>query len=243
MVRQLPSGTRSEIIDDDLAAALARAGCKNLVLAPESGSPRLLAIIKKKVNLDHLTAAISAARRHGLSIKTNHIVGFPDETRADILQTVRFAWRQAVLGVDATAFTLFTPYPGTELFDQMRKEGAIPALDDGYFRSLGAYLDPWLQSRYCKRVSGIELAFWRMLGMVSFFALSLALRPWRIARLGWNLLHNRAETILEHRLREWLGLSAPAVAPGDLRGRGSRSGPRTGLAEPRSSGATRDAVP
>jgi hypothetical protein len=48
--------------------------------------------------------------------------------------------------------------------------------------------------------------------MVSFFALSLLFRPWKIVRLGWNLLHNRAETILEHRLREWLGLSAPVVA-------------------------------
>jgi radical SAM superfamily enzyme YgiQ (UPF0313 family) len=137
-VWQLPSGTRSEIIDDGLAAALARSGCKNLVLAPESGSPRLLKIIKKKINLDHVTVAIAAATRHGLSVKTNHIVGFPDERRRDILQTVWFAWRQAVMGVDATAFTLFTPYPGTELFDEMRKNGTIPALDDSYFRSLAA---------------------------------------------------------------------------------------------------------
>jgi radical SAM superfamily enzyme YgiQ (UPF0313 family) len=44
---QLPSGTRSEAIDAEVAELLHRSGCRNVSYAPESGSPETLARIKK----------------------------------------------------------------------------------------------------------------------------------------------------------------------------------------------------
>ena len=48
---QLPSGTRSEGIDFEVATKLKAAGCHEFSFAPESGDPRILHAIKKKVNL------------------------------------------------------------------------------------------------------------------------------------------------------------------------------------------------
>ena len=47
VIWQLPSGTRSEAIDGEVAFLLKQAGCRNLSYAPESGSPEILELIKK----------------------------------------------------------------------------------------------------------------------------------------------------------------------------------------------------
>ena len=204
---QLPSGTRTEIIDDEVAHALESSGCRNVVFAPESGSQRVLKSIKKAIKKDKLGAAIRASVRNGISVKTNHILGFPHEQRIDVIKTVWFGWQQAWWGVDTTSFTLFSPYPGSALFDEMRADGTIKELDREYFRSLAVYMDPWESTQYCKHIGGRELAFWRLFGMVSFFGISTLMRPWRAVRAVWNVYHNRSETYLEHRLREWFGVS------------------------------------
>ena len=156
--------------------------------------------IKKQVDLNKMFVAIRSALKSRLHVKLNLIIGFPDEKRSDVLKTWLFALRTAVMGVDAVETMVFSPYPGTELFDQLQNEGLIEKLDDDYFRSLAAFLDPTLQSRFCKAMSGRELTFWRVLIMGSCFSLSFALRPWRLARLLFNVVRDRSETVLEHRI-------------------------------------------
>ena len=55
---QLPSGTRSEAIDDEVANYLFKSGCRNLSYSPESGSKKVLARIKKKIKTDSVITSI-----------------------------------------------------------------------------------------------------------------------------------------------------------------------------------------
>lgn len=218
---QLPSGTRSEIIDDEVAAALYRSGCRNLAFAPESGSLDTLHRIKKRVDLDRMTRAAKSAMRHGIRVKLNIIIGFPHETRRHLWDTMLFCWKMAVIGVDAAETMVFSPYPGTELFDELRRDGTIGKLDDDYFLGLGAFLDLTKPSHYCRHVNGYELAVWRVFNMFSFFIISFSLRPWRVVRLFWNVLRNRSVTVLEHRLgvvlnRKKKGVWRRGTAPAEL---------------------------
>ena len=197
---QLPTGTRSEVIDDEVAAALYRTGCRNVTYAPESGSEETLSLIKKRVNLNRLNGSIRAALRQGINVKCNLIIGFPHETRRHIWQTMKFCWKLAWLGTHDTAVFLYSPYPGSVLFDELREEGKIGELDEEYFHSLVAFMDPFAPSEYCRHVSGKELLFWRMFGMATFFGLSYLLRPWRFFRLVKNVIRNESESVLEQRL-------------------------------------------
>lgn len=197
---QLPTGTRSEVIDDEVSAALYRTGCRNVTYAPESGSKETLDKIKKRVDLDHLVDSIRAALRNKIHVKVNIIIGFPHETRRHILQTVWFVWKLAWLGVHDAGIFLFSPYPGSQLFDELLAEGKIKALDEGYFRSLVAFMDPFAPSDYCRHVKGFELSFWRLFGMASFFGLSYLFRPVRFFKLVKNVIKNESETVLEQRL-------------------------------------------
>jgi anaerobic magnesium-protoporphyrin IX monomethyl ester cyclase len=201
---QLPSGTRSEVIDDDVAAALFSSGCRNVTYAPESGSEKTLIDIKKKVSLPRLLSSIRSAVNNGLHVKCNLIIGFPSESRSSVAQTLLLAWKCAWLGVDAVECMVFTPYPGSQIFDELRAEGRVPELNDDYIRSMAAFLDPFVPSHYCKQISGYELMAWRWAIMLSFFAVSFTIRPWRFARLVMSLFNRNPETVVENRLSAML---------------------------------------
>ena len=55
---QLPSGTRSEAIDEEVSQLLYESGCRNLSYAPESGSEERLKEIKKKVDLKRMIVSM-----------------------------------------------------------------------------------------------------------------------------------------------------------------------------------------
>lgn len=197
---QLPTGTRSEVIDDEVSRALYRTGCRNITYAPESGSPATLKRIKKQVDLGKLTKSIRSALAAHVNVKVNMVIGFPDDERSDMVKSVLFAWKLALLGTHDLAFFIFSPYPGSSLFDQLRAEGRIGELDDTYFRSLVAFMDVFSSTGYCRKMSGRELKYWRFIGMASFFGLSYLVRPWRLVKLIKSLITNQGDTVLEQRL-------------------------------------------
>ena len=197
---QLPTGTRAEAIDEEVSAALYRTGCRNITYAPESGSQETLDTIKKRVNLPRMLSSIRAALGAGLHVKCNLIIGFPHESRSHIWKTMKLCWRLATMGVHDVGVFLFSPYPGSELFETLRGEGRISSLADSYYRSLAAFMDPFKATRYCRHVGPWELAVWRALAMMSFFLVSFLLRPGRLLRLIRNVMKNESQTVLEQRL-------------------------------------------
>jgi radical SAM superfamily enzyme YgiQ (UPF0313 family) len=224
---QLPSGTRSEALDEEVLKALKEAGLKFVVYAPESGSPRMLKIIKKQVNLDKMLASIRAAKRQGLVVKVNFVVGFPDETRRDIWRSLFFAWTLALMNVDDCNVSLFSPYPGSELFARLQKEGRITALDDSYFENLMMQFDFRKSETYCNHVKSGEIAALRVIGMMGFYGLSYARSLSKGLRLARLILKRgkgvTPETLLEQRLIDLFARpSSPTTAAGrriGLRGR------------------------
>src|SRR3990167_4888322 len=95
---QLPSGTRSEAIDYEVAQWLYKAGCRNLNYAPESGSNITLKNIKKKVKLSRLTNSLRGSIKAGLNVKINIIIGLPDEKHDDIWKTLWFLIKMSYYG-------------------------------------------------------------------------------------------------------------------------------------------------
>ena len=199
---QLPSGTRSEALDGDVLAALWRSGCRNLTYAPESGSPRTLARIKKKVHPARVLESMRIAKRLGVNIKANLMIGFPGETRRDLLRTLQFGVKAAWIGVDDIPLFPFSPYPGTALYDELRADGTLPPPDDDYLASLG-YMDVTSTRSMSRHIGTAELNLVRILGMAAFYAIGYARNPSRILRTVRNVAAERSDTVLEQRLIEF----------------------------------------
>ena len=184
---QLPSGTRSEALDEETLTALYETGCRLITYAPESGSVRTLEAIKKKLSLPKLVKSIRTAKRIGHTVKINLVIGFPHETLSDVLKTVFFSLKMAVLGVDDCNISIFSPYPGSELYDQLRNENKLPPPNDEYIVSLLVYFDLTKSVSYCERVSGPKLALLRLLVYALFYPLAYLLYPKRLVSVVKNL--------------------------------------------------------
>ena len=190
---QLPSGTRSEAIDDEVAELLHRSGCRNLSYSPESGSPTVLERIKKRIKTDAVIASIASSNRQNMYVKCNIIFGFPGETLKEILQSYLFIVRMAVAGAYDLSIWAFSPYPGSELFEQISKTGRLK-LDDAYYDSLRSYADTTRTVSYSEHISDRALKALRWLGTGLFYATAWLRRPTRPFKMAWNVLHGRQES-------------------------------------------------
>jgi len=209
---QLPSGTRSEALDAEVLEQLWRTGCRNITYAPESGSLETLGAIKKKLRPARVLESMRQAKRLGINVKANLMIGFPDETRAQLFETLAFAARAAWLGVDDLPLFPFSPYPGTELYDRLAGEGRLPPLDNDFFASLG-YMDVSDTRSYSRHVGTAELNLYRVAGMALSYAIGYLRHPRRIGRSLGNLVRGRSDTVLEQAL---LGLARRRAADGRL---------------------------
>ena len=202
----LPSGTRSEVLDEEVLLLLKQSGCEYLAYAPESGSQRTLEIIQKQVHLDRMVESIRTAKRLALTVRINLIIGFPHETRRDVLQTLWFGLRMAALGVDEVPFFIFSAYPGTEIFKSLL-ENKVVKLDDAYFMSLVSFNGKFSELRphgvTNRNMSALELATSRLAFMLLNYAVSYLLYPKRIVRTLRNVSTGKASaTVFENRLQD-----------------------------------------
>ena len=202
----LPSGTRSEALNQEVLQSLSKANLRYLVYAPESGSVDSLKRIKKKIKLSNMEQSIKYAIKENISVRTNLIIGFPDEKRLDIYKTLYQQIKFSVMGVEDVPTYYFNAYPGTELFDMLVKEGKI-IINDEYFLSLATLshynLYPTNIS-YNNSIGRYELYLYRMLGMILSYSLSYLLRPKRILRTIKSLFTGSSETVVEQRLKDLL---------------------------------------
>lgn len=203
----LPSGTRSEALDDETLGLLSESGCNYLVYAPESGSAETLKAIKKKIDLETFNKSVISAKKAGLVLRTNLIIGFPDETRKNVFRTIRYGLWLASKGVDEVSINIFSPYPGSELFDRLLASGQIE-LNDAYFMRLTSlnsdytHFNPLTFNQF---MSARELAIYRIGFMMMNYAIGYLLFPSRIIRTIRNIFaKDSTATVFEHRLKDSL---------------------------------------
>jgi radical SAM superfamily enzyme YgiQ (UPF0313 family) len=80
-------------------------------------------LIKKPINVAHGERLVRKAQELGLPVGANFVIGYPGETRAEIMESFEFAKR---VGFDFTLWNLATPYPNTELTEQAKLAKLLP---------------------------------------------------------------------------------------------------------------------
>jgi radical SAM superfamily enzyme YgiQ (UPF0313 family) len=208
---QLPSGTRSEAIDAEVAHLMKAAGCHEFSYAPESGCPETLKVIKKKVVLDKLFSSAKDAMAAGITVGCFFIIGFPNERWRNVLRTYKAIAKCAVMGFSTVNLNAFSPQPHTELYHELMKKGKI-RLDDEYFYSLFTFQDHgrW-QTSYSEYFSNWQLSILVKLGLVLFFGLSFLCRPWRLAQVFVDPFRAKSRSKLGKYLRgmgtDWIRIT------------------------------------
>ena len=121
-----PNGIRADRVDEELIKLMKKAGCIQIKVAVESGSKRVLQnIVKKNLDLEMVKKTVSLCKKNHLSVEAFFIIGFPEETIADIHKTIAFAKELRKLGCGYCYFFTATPYFGTEMYDNAIKNGYL----------------------------------------------------------------------------------------------------------------------
>jgi anaerobic magnesium-protoporphyrin IX monomethyl ester cyclase len=116
--------SRADIIcnNSGLMARLADAGLKWVMIGFESGSDRVLQYIRKGVTVEENLRAAKICRAAGVKIFANYMFGLPTETEAEMRETVRMI---RAIRPERCSPSVFTPAPGSHLYDECRKEQLI----------------------------------------------------------------------------------------------------------------------
>ncbi|HBW47995.1 TPA: hypothetical protein DEF17_08735 [bacterium] len=115
-------------MDDILALDLDRLAENGLrVVQPgiETGSPRMLEMIKKGETVEDFIEGNRRLAASGLNSTYNFMMGYPTETKEDLIATVELALKLLEENVHATisGFYVYVPYPGAELYQQAVIDG------------------------------------------------------------------------------------------------------------------------
>jgi radical SAM superfamily enzyme YgiQ (UPF0313 family) len=138
-------------MDDQYLKLLSQAGFKTLAFGIESGSPRILELIHKDITLDQVFKTIKRLKRVGINSKYYFMAGFPTEAINDLYLTTNLIqkMKQTDRRIRIPAWRVYTPYPGTDLYQLSIREGWQPP------NSLGEWADydfntvriPWVKGR------------------------------------------------------------------------------------------------
>jgi anaerobic magnesium-protoporphyrin IX monomethyl ester cyclase len=117
------NGIRANLANETLLGRMREAGCIRTAFGVESGNQRILdTVIHKQLTLDQVREAFRAAKAVGMETIGFFIIGLPGETEETVEDTIRFACE---LDPVVANFSMATPFPGTEMYDQVLAQGRL----------------------------------------------------------------------------------------------------------------------
>jgi anaerobic magnesium-protoporphyrin IX monomethyl ester cyclase len=118
--------TRVDMVTKDLLQQMRKAGCLAVWFGVEAGSQRVIDAMEKGITLEKTKRAFKWARESGLMTIASVILGFPEETPETAWETVKFIEE---ISPDDVGYYIATPYPGTPMYDYVKKMGWLK-IDD-----------------------------------------------------------------------------------------------------------------
>ncbi|MEM0146436.1 MAG: radical SAM protein [Conexivisphaerales archaeon] len=107
----------------------AEAGMTIAFLGIESGSQETLKKMHKGTFIPQSVKAVEILNKYGVITLGGMMLGAPYESISDMLTTVSFSHKLADAGLDAVQFSMYTPLPGTRIFDDAVRNNLLFTLD------------------------------------------------------------------------------------------------------------------
>ncbi len=127
---------RVKPLDVELLCLMKEAGCERLCFGIESGNNEILRLLRKNFTVNDVRNAVEMTHSAGLGIDGMFMIGLPGETEEMVKETIDFAIK---LNIRYAIFNLFVPYPGCELWDELKLQDKITYKNWSEFTSYPTY--------------------------------------------------------------------------------------------------------
>lgn len=128
---------RADLMDAEIARALKKSGCAGVWMGVESGVESLRQrLLGKRLSDEQIVAAARNLHEAKIPFRAFCLIGIPEETFEDAMDTVRFCIR---IGTDYPWCSIYQPYSKTRLVDYCIRNGYLPAdfsadrIDSSYY--------------------------------------------------------------------------------------------------------------
>lgn len=115
-------GINSIMLDEDLLELMHKSGLYRIGFPIESGCPETLKYIRKPVDLEKVQKLIKKCNYLGIYLLGNFIIGFPEETKEQIEQTVNFLVHS---GLDYVNIPILQPFPNADIYAVFEQLGIL----------------------------------------------------------------------------------------------------------------------
>jgi len=109
---------RGDTVNKSILEKMKDSGCVEVGIGMESGSQRILNIVNKCETVEQNLNAVRWCKEAGIRVKGFFVVGFPGEDRQSIQETIDFIEETKVDDLDVT---IFTPYPGSKIYEERER--------------------------------------------------------------------------------------------------------------------------
>lgn len=116
------NGIRADRVNNELLAMMKRAGCYRVAYGIESGDNDVLKLLHKGESLEEIKKAVKMSKENGLEVVGFFMLALPGETERTMRRTIDFAKE---LDLDLAKVSITIPFPGTQLFEELYKNGNI----------------------------------------------------------------------------------------------------------------------
>lgn len=152
----VPNGVRMDTLDEELLGLMKDTGLYMISLGIESGSDRILGLMKKGITTERIRGHIKMIRSSNIDIAGFFILGFPGDTVESIKETIKFSTQ---LGLARANYFTYLPFPGSESYEDLKAKGELKDVDwERFYFMNAAYVPPGLTRRQLKRLHRIAFA-------------------------------------------------------------------------------------
>jgi hypothetical protein len=109
-------------LDEEVVAAMARAGCQGVEIGSDSGTPRMLKELNKPFTIEHIASSRALFRQYGIHDCHTFVLGAMSETPEEVKETLAFVER---LNPDVAVFIVFMEDRETMTIGRARHRDAI----------------------------------------------------------------------------------------------------------------------
>lgn len=115
-------------MDSELKNKVVKSGCNSFRFGIETANPRIIKMIGKPNTKEDIFAVNKDTKKYDITPIYSFMAGFPTETKKEILETCKAMVRLKRENKKSKfhVISIYTPYPGTPLFDLAIKNGFKP---------------------------------------------------------------------------------------------------------------------